>query len=218
MWILYRLLNSPMNLDIAHGYRELTMMIDNVTETAHQAPQSRNTTGSADIPIPIQHAEDVVNLLETSDDASIVTAATSRRSAIVATFPSTNATYVQTQPANASSGERKCAAICATVINSQHVPVYNYRDRKFYNSDTRAALELDIFYPSIRFGIEYNGRQHYTNSSHFNSIAINQSARDNQKRAKTHEHGITVVSIPYTYDDDQIEKAIKDAYESHMQQ
>ena len=112
-------------------------------------------------------------------------------------------------PIKSTTGEVKCFEICEEVFGSNAgIPLFNYRDRRFANVDTGCNMELDIFYPKHSFAIEYNGVQHYINSSHFKSEARFQIARDHNKSTIARKLGIVLVSIPYNYGDAQIRSAI----------
>lgn len=178
------------------------------------------TSGMAEypIPIPIVRVEELGIFLdpsENSSNASAVAGSTRDDFEISGTFPDQRASYATSLPRQASKGEEKCYLIASQIIENQSV-LFNYRDPRIHNPDTGRALEIDIFYPELRFGIEYNGEQHYKNSAHFGSIAEFQSARDAQKRNLTSRHGITLISIPYTYSDAQIKAAIADGYDTHV--
>lgn len=120
-----------------------------------------------------------------------------------------NARYSETLPSNASAGERKCAEICASLFGSDKRVLYQYRDQNLQNPDTQRSLEFDIFYPELRFAVEYQGQQHYRDSEHFNSRAVYQMARDQLKAVRAREFRICLVTIPYTYTNDQIRTVIR---------
>jgi hypothetical protein len=125
-----------------------------------------------------------------------------------------SATYSETLPITASRGEIKCAGICADLFQGERA-IYNYRDRGFLNPDTNRALELDIFYPTLRFAVEYNGEQHYADTARFGVTSTSQAARDQIKAARARDYGICLVSIPYTYDDARIRLTIHRAATAH---
>jgi hypothetical protein len=126
------------------------------------------------------------------------------------------ATFVRTRPADASHGERDCAQICCDLFPDAEV-LYNYRDKTLTpNPDTGAALELDIFYPALRFAVEFNGAQHYGDSSHWGTRAASQMAKDQIKAARCVAAGICLVTIPHTYTAMELkQKTIRAAAAAH---
>jgi hypothetical protein len=125
-----------------------------------------------------------------------------------------SATYSEVLPASASRGEARCAAICMELLAGERV-LYNFRDRAFSNPDTNRALELDIFYPTLRFAVEYNGEQHYADTARFGVTSTSQAARDQIKAAKARDYGICLVTIPYTYDEGETRRVIHAAAMAH---
>lgn len=64
-------------------------------------------------------------------------------------------------------------------------------------------LELDCYNESLRLAIEYNGSQHYKYNPFFHKnkeAFYNQKYRDELKRIRCKELGITLIEIPYTED------------------
>ncbi len=68
---------------------------------------------------------------------------------------------------------------------------------------SRYNLELDCYNPELRLAVEYNGAQHYVYNSFFHKnkeAFYNQKYRDELKRLRCKELGITLIEIPYTED------------------
>ena len=64
-------------------------------------------------------------------------------------------------------------------------------------------LELDCYNPELRLAVEYNGAQHYVYNTFFHKnkeAFYNQKYRDELKRLRCKELGITLIEIPYTED------------------
>jgi hypothetical protein len=64
-------------------------------------------------------------------------------------------------------------------------------------------LELDCYNPELRLAVEYNGAQHYVFNTFFHKnkeAFYNQKYRDELKRLRCKELGITLIEIPYTED------------------
>jgi len=168
-------------------------------------PDPPNPMQDDGIPQPLQIESGNLPTPQTGSTASSV--------GIVPVAIGRNARYSETLPAGASIGERRCAEICGTMLPEYRV-LYHYRDPAISNPDTGAALELDIYYPDLRFAVEYNGEQHYADSRYFNSLAAPQMARDHIKAVITRRLGILLVVIPHTYDDNQTKTVIRDCIAS----
>jgi allophanate hydrolase subunit 1 len=59
-------------------------------------------------------------------------------------------------------------------------------------------MELDIFIPSLSLAIEYQGMQHYRAS--YRGDFQRQLKRDEEKQQQCKENGITLIIIPYWWD------------------
>lgn len=134
-----------------------------------------------------------------------------RRRPVRAFVPSPQATK-QLTLASARRGERICAEICKRLLPDEEV-YYNYRDPQLANPETSRALELDIFYPGRSLAIEFNGEQHYDETGF--GCPMSQMARDHIKIGLAHSYGITLVTIPYTFINNEalIEATIRGAIE-----
>jgi len=60
-------------------------------------------------------------------------------------------------------------------------------------------MELDMYIPSLNLAFEYNGFQHYMENSYFGSHKSGKD-RDLHKNVMCHKLGITLVTIPYWWD------------------
>lgn len=69
------------------------------------------------------------------------------------------------------------------------------------SSDNRDInLELDCYNPELRLAVEYNGAQHYKFIPYFHKnreAFLNQKYRDEMKKYKCKEMGITLIEVPY---------------------
>jgi hypothetical protein len=72
-------------------------------------------------------------------------------------------------------------------------------------------MELDIFVPSLAIAVEYQGQQHYHNHEVIGS-AENYTKRDEEKKIRCEEMGITLIQVPYWWkrDTETIVKMICD--------
>ena len=60
-------------------------------------------------------------------------------------------------------------------------------------------MELDVFLPDLSVAFEYQGRQHYQDIQYFGPVQT-YSSRDSAKRKKCIESGITLIEVPYSWD------------------
>jgi hypothetical protein len=113
------------------------------------------------------------------------------------------------------SKEEKCRMIFQNFFN---VPFKKCRPNWLKNKETGSNLELDGFNPNIISPIgkgvafEYNGSQHYVfqpkyhkNLKEFEDL----QRRDILKEELCAKHGVILIKIPYTIEDDDIQKYIK---------
>ena len=63
-------------------------------------------------------------------------------------------------------------------------------------------MELDVWIPSKKIGIEYQGEQHFFPVKHWGGQAAlhKLQERDREKRIACKINGIKLVEIPYTWD------------------
>ncbi len=59
-------------------------------------------------------------------------------------------------------------------------------------------MELDIFFPSLSLAVEYQGEYHYRDSYLSSSEAVKR--RDQHKREYCAAYGITLIEIPYWWE------------------
>ena len=97
-----------------------------------------------------------------------------------------------------SKGEVECRKFLETVFQ---VPFPKARPNFLKNPITGNNLEIDCFNETLRLGIEYNGKQHYSFTSFFHrnpEASLNQKYRNEIKRRLCHENGIILIEVPYT--------------------
>ena len=97
-----------------------------------------------------------------------------------------------------SKGELECRKFLETVFQ---VPFSKARPDFLRNPVTGNNLEIDCFNPTLRLGVEYNGKQHYSYTSFFHrnkDASFNQQYRDELKRRMCRENNITLIEVPYT--------------------
>ena len=77
---------------------------------------------------------------------------------------------------------------------------------------SRYNLELDCYNEELKLAVEYNGSQHYNYIPFFHKnkeAFYNQKYRDELKRIRCKELGITLIEIPYT-EDKRLEKYLEE--------
>ncbi len=62
-------------------------------------------------------------------------------------------------------------------------------------------IELDLFLPSLSLAFEYQGIQHYQDFFYFGTNARNLEEKDHNKRAACEQANITLIAVPYWWDD-----------------
>ena len=99
-----------------------------------------------------------------------------------------------------SVGEGLCKEILEEYLGRE---TYRVRPEWLKNDKTGRNLEIDIYEPISRIGIEYNGKQHYeiskdftTNNEQLESIKY----RDALKLRKCKEMNVKLIVVPYTVD------------------
>lgn len=73
-------------------------------------------------------------------------------------------------------------------------------------------LELDCFNEDLKLALEYNGVQHYKFVPFFHSNKesfYNQKYRDEMKRMKCKEKGITLIEVPYSVPHHKLEEYVE---------
>ena len=93
-------------------------------------------------------------------------------------------------------------------LKIDYIPQYRISDNKLLG-ETKSVI-VDIYIPSQKAFIEYNGEQHYRPVKHFGGVEKfkYQQYRDNALRLFCKENGIKLIEIPYL-DFDEIENIIK---------
>ncbi len=76
----------------------------------------------------------------------------------------------------------------------------NYPDAEYqYRAPWLNLLTLDVYIPSIKVGIEYQGQQHYEESTYFGGKEglEEQQQRDSEKREKCQDNGVSLIEWKY---------------------
>lgn len=94
----------------------------------------------------------------------------------------------------ASSKWKSEAQLYALVSSIYPDSIYQYR------ADWLHLQSLDIYIPSLKIGIEYQGRQHYEPIEHFGGDEHfrHQQENDRKKKLLCDDNGVTLIEWPYT--------------------
>lgn len=79
-------------------------------------------------------------------------------------------------------------------------PFYKVRPDFLRNEVTGMNLEIDLYNDDLKLAVEVQGDQHYKFNSYFHKSKehfLNQRYRDEMKKWKCKEKGITLVEVPY---------------------
>lgn len=120
----------------------------------------------------------------------------------------TNTLDTKTSPKKPWKMEEKCRTILQNIYG---VPFPSKRPSFLKSPKTNKNLELDCYNEQLGIALEYNGVQHYSYTPYFHKDKKNfysQVHRDNWKRNKCWEHGITLIEIPYTVPENELEQYI----------
>mmetsp|Transcript_10344 Transcript_10344/g.42068 ORF Transcript_10344/g.42068 Transcript_10344/m.42068 type:complete len:475 (+) Transcript_10344:14-1438(+) len=80
-----------------------------------------------------------------------------------------------------------------------HEVIEDYREEFLRSKASGSALELDLFVPSLKMALEYNGEHHYEEIPFFGPLESIQR-RDREKRELCDRAGVSLVVIPYWWD------------------
>ena len=105
--------------------------------------------------------------------------------------------------------EEKCRKIIEKIYNRKFPSI---RPSFLKNPKTKKNLEIDCYNSELKIGLEYNGQQHYKYTPFFHKKKSNffsQVFRDDWKRKKCGELGITLIEIPYWITEMNLENYIQ---------
>jgi hypothetical protein len=110
-----------------------------------------------------------------------------------------------------SYGEKTCREV---LVEHFKLPFPNARPGFMSNPVTggKYNLELDCYNDELKLAVEYNGEQHYKYIPFFHrnkEAFYNQKYRDEMKRNRCKELGITLIEVPYT-EKNRIKDFLKD--------
>lgn len=105
--------------------------------------------------------------------------------------------------------EEECRRILQNIFKR---PFASIRPKELRYPLTGRNLELDCYNPELRLALEYQGRQHYKYTPVFHKNYeefVAQINRDQFKKQRCRELGITLIEIPYTVKMEDLSKRIK---------
>jgi hypothetical protein len=76
---------------------------------------------------------------------------------------------------------------------------FNYPSTEIRYPNSDAPMQLDVFVPSLKLAVEYQGEQHFKSQHIYNESNMVQ-IRDNLKKEACKQLGITLLEIPYWWD------------------
>jgi hypothetical protein len=118
-------------------------------------------------------------------------------------------------PPQESKGEKECRRVMEKIFKK---PFPKIRPNFLRNTVTSGEengdinLEIDCYNNDLKIGVEYSGIQHYKYSPFFHKnkeAFYNQKYRDEMKRVKCRENGITLIEVPYTVKLEHIEDYLR---------
>lgn len=124
-------------------------------------------------------------------------------------------TIVSWSPINKSRGEKLCGQILSNLTQMDFMTV---RIEELKNPLTGEPLELDCYNEDLKLGLEYQGPQHYHYPNWTNNTLQafkEQIFRDEYKRQKCHEIGISLIEVPYTIPTEELEEYILEKLYEH---
>lgn len=105
--------------------------------------------------------------------------------------------------------ENKCRDIIEKCCNAKFPTI---RPDFLKSPKTGKNLELDCYNADLKIALEYNGPQHYNYNTYFHKSKndfYSQVHRDDWKRKKCRELGITLIEVPYWVTEMDLEKFIR---------
>lgn len=123
----------------------------------------------------------------------------------------------QSSPKRDSSGEIECRRVLQKLFRRS----FDKIRPDFLNNIVTGGkhnLEIDCYNHELKLGIEYQGKQHYEFVSFFHKnyeAFMNQKYRDELKRMLLKQNGVTLIEVPYTIKNHQIESYLIQELNKH---
>jgi len=98
-----------------------------------------------------------------------------------------------------SKGHNYILKVLQKLFPGQEIQL-NYKSSEMLFSATNFSMELDLFLPSLNLAFEYHGKHHYSHVAVFGDCRTYELL-DNTKQEACKKLGITLIVIPYWWDD-----------------
>eukprot|EP01121_Diplochlamys_sp_Union-15-3_P014659 TRINITY_DN4702_c0_g1_i2.p1 TRINITY_DN4702_c0_g1~~TRINITY_DN4702_c0_g1_i2.p1 ORF type:complete len:314 (-),score=59.44 TRINITY_DN4702_c0_g1_i2:174-1115(-) len=99
------------------------------------------------------------------------------------------------------SNQWKLFKAIESILSSHEVyEDYKHPDIQFYSSGR--SIQFDVFIPSLKLAVEYQGFQHFQDNAIFGPASISRD-RDAEKKKLCRDAGITLIDIPYWWKGDK---------------
>jgi hypothetical protein len=102
--------------------------------------------------------------------------------------------------------------ICRAVFESMFCASFPRSRPEWLLGRNNVPLELDGYCARLKLAFEYQGAQHFVEVKQFKmnpQRLVKLKDRDEIKRGRCHEHGVTLIEIPYSLSHDKIEPHIR---------
>lgn len=105
---------------------------------------------------------------------------------------------------NQQGKDSKGEILCRRILEGKFGKSFNKARPNFLRNPVTGGdfnLELDCYNEELGLALEYNGAQHYKYIPYFHKnkeAFLNQKYRDEMKRSKCKENGISLIEVPYT--------------------
>lgn len=77
-------------------------------------------------------------------------------------------------------------------------------NHKLWSPQSKSKIELDVYIPELELAFEYQGVQHHQPIHYGPRLFIKQQERDNEKKELCKSLGITLIDVPYWWDNSSI--------------
>lgn len=102
-----------------------------------------------------------------------------------------------------SDAEKSLLKSVRRILPPEAQVIQNYRHPDLLhtqNNSLQQNMELDIFCPSYNLAFEYQGKEHY--QSYYRGLLPEQRKRDQEKQNECRARNITLIQVPYWWNDD----------------
>lgn len=205
LWLVFRKKPKPKRyrgFDEKHLYNALQDPVrQHIDNYAHQVVDHAFNSGVGNVTAQLNSA---VNSLGLPDLPLPMAGAGVASGMVIATPPKRPpGTYTNNKT------EEECRTIFQKIFRAEFPPI---RPDFLKSPKTGKNLEIDIYNDSLKLACEYNGPQHYRYFPAWHKTKndfYSQVKRDDWKRKKMKEHGITLIEVPHWIKSNRLEEFIK---------